>query len=158
MNSPPLRRRNTACCVIAPSGTIVIQTQSFFARRGAWQRSDDAGIPFVLSGFMRSYLVIVGCILMCGCATQRPAVSGTEPHYTPQTDSPSLALAFDPPAIAGQPALYLDRESREPAAFAGYDQPTVTYSYLRINDFYNPDPNGNYTRQAVTEQLGVSSR
>jgi hypothetical protein len=89
---------------------------------------------------------------------QRSQITDVAPAYTPQTDSPALALACDPPVIAGQPALYLDRESREPAAFAGYDQPTVTYSYLRINDFYNPDKQGNYDREAVTERVGVSTR
>jgi len=107
---------------------------------------------------MRLSVAILGCLLMCGCAAQQSPVADFQPACAPQSDSPAIALACDPPVIAGEPPLYLDRESREPAAFAGYDQPTVTYSYLRINDYYNPDKQGNYDREAVTERIGVTTR
>jgi hypothetical protein len=102
--------------------------------------------------------IILLCVFTCGCAAQQSHVADFQPTCLPQSDAPALALACDPPVIAGQPALYLDRESREPAAFAGYDQPTVTYSYLRVEDRYNPDKQGNYDRDAVTERVGVTTR
>jgi hypothetical protein len=107
---------------------------------------------------MRISMVILGCFLMCGCAAQSSQTAQTPAYHLAQIDSPALALACDPPITANQPALYLDRESRQPAAFAGYDQPTVTYSYLRVEDRYNPDQQGNYDRDAVTERIGVSTR
>ena len=103
-------------------------------------------------------MAIVGCLFLVGCAAQRPQVGQFQPSCTPQADGPALALACDPPVTVGQPALYLDRASREPGAFAGYDQPTVTYSYLRTDDNYNPDKEGKYNRDAVTERIGVSTR
>jgi hypothetical protein len=96
---------------------------------------------------------------MCGCAAQR-----TQTAQMPaddrlvQCDSPALALACEAPITQGQPALYLDRDPRRPGAFAGYDQSTVTYSYLRVDDFYNPDKSGNYNRDSVTERLNVNTR
>jgi hypothetical protein len=108
---------------------------------------------------MRFSMAILGCLFACGCvAHQRSQVSDFQPACQQQADGPALALACDPPVIAGQPALYLDRESREPAAFAGYDQPTVTYSYLRVEDRYNPDNQGKYVRDSVTERIGVNTR
>jgi hypothetical protein len=100
----------------------------------------------------------LGCLLMCGCMTQRSQMTSSQPAYTPQIDTPALALACEPPITANQPALYLDRESREPAAFAGYDQPTVTYSDLQVNDNYQPFHDGSYERQAISERIGVSTR
>ena len=100
---------------------------------------------------------------MCGCAAQRPQTAQL-PAQMPagdrivQCDSPALALACEPQITQGQSALYLDRDSRQPAAFAGYDQSTVTYSYLRVDDFYNPDKSGDYNRDAVTERLNVNTR
>jgi hypothetical protein len=110
---------------------------------------------------MRYSMAIIGCLLACGCANQSPSqsVPVVESRWstTPQADSPALALACDPAIIRDQPALYLDRESRQPAAFAGYDQPTVTYSYLRSDDDYTFD-HGRFNREAVTERIGVSTR
>jgi hypothetical protein len=102
--------------------------------------------------------IVLGSVFSCGCAAQQSRVADFQPGFQQQTDAPALALACDPPLIADQPALYLDREPREPAAFAGYDQPTVTYSYLRVEDHYNPDKRGNYDRDAVTERIGVTTR
>jgi len=107
---------------------------------------------------MRISMVVLGCLLASGCAAQQPHVADSQPTSVQQADSPALALACDPPVVAGQPALYLDRDSREPAAFAGYEQPTITYSYLRVEDHYNPDKLGNYDRMAVTERVAVSTR
>ena len=109
-------------------------------------------------------MIVIGAFLICGCAAQRPQTAQTSADERPandrlvQCDSPALALACDPPITQGQPALYLDRDPRQPAAFAGYDQSTVTYSYLRVDDFYNPDKSGNYNRDSVTERLNVNTR
>ncbi len=100
----------------------------------------------------------LGCLILVGCASQQAQVGQSDYRYTPQADGPALALACDPPATIGQPALYLDREPREPAAFTGYAQPTVTYSDTRVDDFYQPAGPGGYTREAQSEQIGVSTR
>ncbi len=106
-------------------------------------------------------MMILAALLIGGCATQQSQqqaqTAATMPSLA-QSDSSALALACDAPCTSGQPALYLDRDSRQPAAFAGYDEPTVSYSYVRTDDNYNPDQNGNYDREAVTERVGVSTR
>jgi hypothetical protein len=102
--------------------------------------------------------MLVGGAMIGGCAAQPERTAGTEPIYRQQTDGPALALVCDPPCTAGEPPLYLDRDARQPGAFAGYDQPTVTYSYLRVDDRYQPFGDGRYDRQAVTEREGVSTR
>ena len=109
---------------------------------------------------MRISMIILAALQIGGCATQQ-SQQAQPPASMPslaQSDSSALALACNPPCIAGQPALYLDRDSRQPTAFAGYDQPTVSYSYVRTDDNYNPDKNGNYDREAVTERVAVSTR
>jgi hypothetical protein len=114
---------------------------------------------------MRISMMILAALLIGGCASQPSQQAQTQQTGSPatmpslaQSDSSALALACDPPCTSGQPALYLDRDSRQPAAFAGYDTPTVSFSYVRTDDNYNPDKNGNYDREAVTERVSVSTR
>ena len=52
---------------------------------------------------------------------------------------------------------YASGRRRQPAAFAGYDQGTITYSYLRQDDFYTFD-HGINSREAITARVGVSTR
>ena len=103
-------------------------------------------------------MVIVAALLLCGgCVSQHSQVSEFQPSYVAQTDSPALALAYDPAVTLNQPALYLDREPRQPAAFAGYDQQTVTYSDVITDDFYQSQ-HGQFNRDAITERVNVSTR
>jgi hypothetical protein len=106
---------------------------------------------------MRFSVAVLGCLMACGCAAGQSHVADFQPAVVQQADAPAVALACDPPMIAGQPPLYLDRESREPSAFAGYEQTTVTYSDVQVLDQHVTD-HGNYYRDAFSERTGVSSR
>ncbi|MBV8779888.1 MAG: hypothetical protein JO353_00690 [Phycisphaerae bacterium] len=104
-------------------------------------------------------IAVIGLAFAGGCATQHhaPEAANTQPTRD-ECDPPAVALAFDPPITIDQGELALDRESREPRAFVGYDEPTITYSYLRVDDRMDGTGRGRYDREAVAERIGVSTR
>ena len=66
------------------------------------------------------------------------------------------ALVFTPDIVAGDPvALDLSRAGREPAAFAGYELPTVETSFVRLDDQLRQGPRGNFGR---TDKRTVSTQ
>ena len=103
-------------------------------------------------------------ITLAGCASQQAnvAVRQQAPTYT---EVDASALAFDPPVLAGTPRLDLSRDGRGPSAFAGFDEGSTTYYFLRSDDLYSDFANGggvrgnnpdNYQRRAVSETYGIS--
>ncbi len=76
-----------------------------------------------------------------------------------------MALAFDPPALAGVSQLDLSRDDRDAAAFAGFQDATTTYYFLQSYDYqanysYGAGGRGSipdgYQRQAVSQSYGIS--
>src|SRR4051812_46228683 len=105
---------------------------------------------------MRRSFCFLGLLLAWGCATQqRPAPAAA--YHRPQEDAFAPALAFDPPVIADEAPLALDREPREPWAFVGYEDATTTYSYLRVDDRAASDHQGRYDRRAISERFGTTT-
>ena len=106
--------------------------------------------------------LLIGAMMMSGgCATQHYAAN--TPNAAPRSvtesiGTPAPALAFDPPITADQAQLALDREPREPSAFQGYDEPTITYSYLRSEDQIDDRGRTYLDREAVTYRVGVTTR
>src|SRR4051794_19350884 len=83
---------------------------------------------------MRSALVIISIALLTGCASQpsqQPQAVATE---EPADAVLASALVFDPPVILDEPPVVLDREPRERSAFVAFEDQTVTFSYLHIDD------------------------
>jgi len=53
---------------------------------------------------------------------------------TAQFPPPASALVFDLPVASDNPPLNLDRESREPGAFVGFEGPSIEYHTVLINN------------------------
>lgn len=118
-------------------------------------RADELnGIGFEIRVAMRWGAIIL-LALLSGCATHRSGETIAEPQGSGPTAS---ALAFDPPAGM---KLELPRDIRKPAAFAGYEESSVTYSSLRIYDsqYEHRGFNGDrYERRAIVERATVRYR
>jgi len=109
-------------------------------------------------------------MLLAGCASQpEPATVVPVQQMTRQYEPASgVALAFDPPVLAGSPRLDLSRYGRGPAAFEGFSEASTQYYSLTTDDWYS-DFNGgfgggrnsgpdNYQRRAVTQIFGITTR
>jgi len=70
----------------------------------------------------------------------------------------AMALVFDPPVTASDPAPDLSRDGRQASAFVGYDDPITTFFYVRTDDRWRLGHNDDYERRAVIERSGVSYR
>ena len=100
-----------------------------------------------------------------GCASQsaQPVASvapapTTEPLYD---DAVAAALVYDPPVVVSSPRIDVSREGRAPTAYAGFEEITTTFYYLRIDDRQLTTGgmnNDRYERQAITQRVGVSYR
>jgi hypothetical protein len=124
------------------------------------------GTDFDYENIMRWFgsTLSVLAITLAGCASQQASVAPVQqiPTYT---EVDASALAFDPPVLAGTPRIDLSRDGRGTAAFAGFDEGSTTYYYLRTDDLYSDFANGgggrginpdNYQRRAVSETYGIS--
>ena len=99
--------------------------------------------------------------LAAGCAA-------SEAGPVAERDRPWLsappALAFTPEAVIGDEAaggLDLARRDRQPAAFAGYELPTVTYNFVQLDDRLSDGRFGNFDRtrkRTVSTQLTTRLR
>ncbi|SRR5260221_12683874 len=107
-------------------------------------------------------LILVG-FMMVGCASKRsqPAASAAAaaPIYD---DAVAAALVYDPPVVADSPRLDVSREGRSQTAYAGFEELTTTFYYLRIDDHQQSFGSGlhhdRFERQAITQRVGVSYR
>lgn len=76
----------------------------------------------------------------------------------------ATALVFTPAVAVTAPPVALPRDSRQPVAVVGFDQPTVTHYFLRVDDRQSLDTFSSYgrwdggSRRAVTVRIGVSTR
>lgn len=109
-----------------------------------------------------------------GAATIRSATSaegaGEAVAASDHVAAPASALVFDLPVAQGMPPINLDRSIRQPAAFVGYEGPTVEYHTTVIDNrqgvgsgwyggcgFYGA-PDDGYQRQDVTVRTSVRYR
>jgi hypothetical protein len=103
--------------------------------------------------------IIAIALLGSGCASQKTPVATTEPAPSPHyTMAMAGSLVFDPPVAIGQPPLQLNRDDRQPAAFAGYDSAITTYFYVRSDDRQTSDHHDRFEREAISEKVGVNTR
>jgi hypothetical protein len=112
---------------------------------------------------MRWLLLILGGLLLTGCAAQTPqAVQPTYPSLSQFTTASAAApaLSFDPPVMPSYPLPGLDRASRERSAFFGFIDPTTEFYFISTYDEQGscyPWGDG-YDRLAVTAQAGTVTR
>ena len=100
-----------------------------------------------------------------GCASRAvPPVATAQPAHV-YDDAVAAALVYDPPVVADSPRLDVSREGRQPSAYAGFEDITTTYYYLRVDDRQlnygggsGSHNNDRFERQAITERVGVSYR
>jgi hypothetical protein len=77
---------------------------------------------------------------------------------TTTTTAASAALAFDPPLTLSEPRLDLSRSTRGNAAFAGFEDTTTTYFYVRTDDRQTTDSTDRFTRDGYSAKVGALRR
>src|SRR4051794_20671548 len=116
--------------------------------------------------------ILLGLMTVGGCASKPQPVVMINSTATPEPahiydDAVAAALVYDPPVTANSPRIEISREGRAPAAFAGYEELTTTFYYLRVDDRQlnyggsngsGGHNNDRFERQAITERVGVSYR
>ncbi len=78
-----------------------------------------------------------------------------------QVSPAASALVFDLPIARDIPPLNLDRQSREPAAFVGFEGPSIEYHTVLINNTQNVgdcDLGDCYQRQDFIQRTSVRYR
>lgn len=70
----------------------------------------------------------------------------------------SAALAFDPPVTLVEPRLNLSRSARGEAAFAGFEDVTTTYFYVRTDDRQTTDFTDRFRREGYSAKIGSIRR
>ena len=77
-------------------------------------------------------------------------------------DAVAAALVYDPPVVVNSPRIEISRDGRAPSAYAGFEELTTTFYYLRMDDHQQSLGgrwnNDHFERQAITERVGVSYR
>jgi hypothetical protein len=110
-------------------------------------------------------LPVVLVTMIVGCATRpQPTITASttqtyvEPAAPRDYATTASALVFDPPTSRYLPPLDLSRDGRYPAAFAGYQQATDTFTYSWTYDRQSTDFRDSYDRNTFTVQVGSSVR
>jgi hypothetical protein len=99
-----------------------------------------------------------------GCASNRVppvATAAPAPAAARYDDAVAAALVYDPPVVVNSPRIDVSREGRAPSAYAGFEEITTTFYYLRIDDRQLTTGgvnNDRFERQAITQRVGVSYR
>lgn len=91
--------------------------------------------------------------------TAYPAAEAT--MASAEVFQPASALVFDLPVARGLPPLNLDRASREPTAFVGFEEPSVEYHTVFIDDVQGSNGYGwgnGYQREDVIQRTSVRYR
>jgi hypothetical protein len=108
---------------------------------------------------MRTATLIVAAALIGGCASKPVLVDQPLPQtHTTTTTTASAALAFDPPVTMSEPQLDLSRSTRGAAAFAGFEDSTVTYFYVRTDDRQTTDNSERFARDGFSAKVGAIRR
>jgi len=120
------------------------------------------------------FLLVAGCAARPNAAQQpqllarerQPAQPVDDPPSeaviaAAQFSAPASALVFDLPVARDLPPLNLDRQSREPAAFVGFEGPSAEYHTVLINNTQcvgNCGYGDSYQRQDLIERTSVRYR
>jgi hypothetical protein len=110
---------------------------------------------------MRWGASILLAVLTVGCASKPTPPSVVAPPAPDFDDAVAAALVYDPPDTTTAPRVEVSREGRNPTAYAGFEELTTTYYYLRIDDHqqnFGGIHNDRFERQAITQRVGVSYR
>ena len=120
---------------------------------------------------MRAFVILIaasGLSLGCQsksksdcCPTTAPSHVLVAPQPQRDEDVAASALVFAPPIAANDQPLDLARDTRERAAFVGYDQTTTTFSFVETDDRqggFNFNTGDRFWRRAVSARVGVSTR
>jgi hypothetical protein len=115
--------------------------------------------------------ILLSALTTVGCASKpaHPAATAAPELARIYDDAVAAALVYDPPVVANSPRIEISREGRAPAAFAGFEEITTTFYYLRVDDRQlnyggggasggQHINNDRFERQAITERVGVSYR
>lgn len=110
-------------------------------------------------------LVLVSMVVGCAsssCPRPTTTAAATQAYAAPVATgdyaTTASALVFDPPSSRYLPPLDLSREGHYPAAFAGYQQSTNTFTYSWTYDRQSTDFRDSYDRNTFTVQAGSSVR
>ena len=96
---------------------------------------------------------------MAGCASKTVVVNEPLPRTNTNTVLvSSAALVFDPPVTLSEPRLNLSRDTRGAAAFAGFEDSTVTYFYVRTDDRQTTDNTDRFQRDGYSAKVGAVRR
>jgi hypothetical protein len=106
---------------------------------------------------------LVFLLLTVGCASKNAQPVATVARESAvYDDAVAAALVYDPPVVADSPRLDLSREGRSPSAYAGFEELTTTYYYLRVDDrqldYGGGSHHDRFEREAITQRVGVSYR
>jgi hypothetical protein len=110
-------------------------------------------------------LFVLGAVVT-GCAS-RPAAPAAPAPVAQESESVydratvAGALMYDPPVVASAPPTSISRAGRATEAFAGYEELTATYYYLRQDDRqlnHGSWSNDRFERQAITQRQSVTYR
>ena len=104
--------------------------------------------------------VLLG-LMGIGCASKQTQPVATAPPAPIYDQAVAAALVFDPPVVLNSPRIDVSREGRAQTAYAGYEELTTTFYYLRIDDHqqnFGGLRNDRFERQAITQRVGVSYR
>jgi hypothetical protein len=107
---------------------------------------------------MRAVLFMITAVTLAGCAA--PTQKAPEAAAVPLTSSSaaSSALAFDPPVAQFEPTPDLSRSTHGTAAFAGFEDTTTTYFYVRTDDRQTQDDTGRFEREGYLSKVGAVRR
>src|SRR5688572_26797506 len=105
-------------------------------------------------------------IFFSGCASKpaapvppAPVAQAAESVY--DRAATASALMYDPPVAVNAPRIDVSRDGRAQAAFAGYEELTVTQFYLFQDDRqqnYGGWNNDRFERRAITQKASVTYR
>ena len=106
----------------------------------------------------RIILSLAVALLASGCASTRQADNArlAHPRYD---DAEAAALIFESSVTPAYPLAGLDREPRQPWAFAGFEESVTEFYAVTVGDSQSTDPwNTVYDRVSVSQKVGVRYR
>jgi hypothetical protein len=98
--------------------------------------------------------MILAAIVLTGCAHQQPAM----PAGNIPPPSSAAALAFDPPLAMYDAPIDLSRADRGEAAFAGYEDESISYYGIYSDNRQASDGSDQVVRDAFSIRIGTARR
>jgi hypothetical protein len=105
---------------------------------------------------VRNQLLLIGAVLLTGCATQQPAVQTVT--IPPAPSYASAALVFDAPITLTMPYIDISRDDRGQAALVGYEEGGSSTYDIVSDDRRSNDFSDGYVRESFTERTGITHR